>query len=137
MRNPCPLIPYRGLRKVANGTANGTRWVCVVLAGTAKRRLWKVLPYRAAVEEVIVKGKAFYLYALPTSLVRVHLVHRMNTLPARLGYSGGLCEALLGVSRVCQPEERSAAGTYDLRDRFFGQPMSVVIGPAKNLTHRA
>ncbi len=29
-------------------------------------------------------------YALPTSLVRVHLVHRMNTLPARLGYSGGL-----------------------------------------------
>ena len=58
-------------------------------------------------------------------------------MPARLGYSGGFCEALLGVSRVCQPEERSVAGTYDLRDRFFGQPMSVVIGPAKNLTHRA
>ena len=76
-------------------------------------------------------------YALPASLVRIHLVHRMNTLPARLGYSGGFCEALLGVSRVCQPEERSVAGTYGLRERFFGQPMSVVIGHAKNLTHRA
>ena len=76
-------------------------------------------------------------YALPTSLVGMHLVHRMNTLPARLGYSGGFCEALLGVSRVCQPEERSVTGTYDLRDRYFGQPMSIVIGPAKNLTHRA
>ena len=75
-------------------------------------------------------------YALPTSLVRVHLVHRMNTLPARLGYSGGLCEALLGVSRVARPQERSVTGTYDLRERLLGQPLSVVIGPAKNLTHR-
>ena len=38
---------------------------------------------------------------------------------------------------VAQPGERSVAGTYGLRDRFFGQPMSVVIGPARNLTHRA
>ena len=58
-------------------------------------------------------------------------------LPARLGYSGGFCEARLGVSRVAQPEERSVTGTYDLRERFFGQPMSVVIGPTKNLAHRA
>ena len=58
-------------------------------------------------------------------------------LPARLGYSGGFCEALLGVSRVARPEERSVTGTYDLRERFFGQPMSVVIGPAKNLAQRA
>ena len=57
-----------------------------------------------------------FRYALPTSLVGMHLVHRMNTLPARLGCSGGYCEALLGVSRVCQPEERSVAGTYGLRE---------------------
>jgi len=37
---------------------------------------------------------------------------------------------------VARPEERSVAGTYGLRERLFGQPMSVVIGPAKNLTHR-
>ena len=38
---------------------------------------------------------------------------------------------------VAQPEERSVAGTNDLREGFFGQPVSVVIGPAKNLAHRA
>ena len=38
---------------------------------------------------------------------------------------------------VARPEERSVTGTYDLRERFFGQPMSAVIGPAKNLAHRA
>jgi len=60
----------------------------------------------------------------------------MNTLPARLDYSRGFCEARLGFSRVARPEERSVTGTYDLRERSFDQPMSVVIGPAKNLAHR-
>ncbi len=38
---------------------------------------------------------------------------------------------------VARPEERSVTEAYDLRERFLGQPMSVVIGPAKNLAHRA